>query len=134
MANRDIIVLNTTQSRAETQQGSDTVRIKGGGEILDNWTTACSFFTYNFQNKMINISDRSCIEVRDKWITVIGTGLSGTSSAILANYLGAKVFISDPSSSYSVAATSTELVYKHHIAVESGIQTNRIYDADLWII
>ena len=83
---------------------------------------------------MINISDRSCIEVRDKWITVIGTGLSGTSSAILANYLGAKVFISDPSSSYSVAATSTELVYKHHIAVESGIQTNRIYDADLWII
>ena len=34
MANRDIIVLNTTQSRAETQQTSDTVRIKGGGEIL----------------------------------------------------------------------------------------------------
>ena len=34
MANRDIIVLNTTQSRAETQQGSDTVRIKGEGEIL----------------------------------------------------------------------------------------------------
>ena len=34
MANRDIIVLNTSQSRAETQQGSDTVRIKGVGEIL----------------------------------------------------------------------------------------------------
>ena len=34
MANRDILVLNTTQSRAETQQSSDTVRIKGGGEIL----------------------------------------------------------------------------------------------------
>ena len=34
MANRDIIILNTTQSRAETQQASDTVRIKGGGEIL----------------------------------------------------------------------------------------------------
>ena len=34
MANRDIIVLNTTQSRAETQQSSDTVRIKGGSEIL----------------------------------------------------------------------------------------------------
>ena len=83
---------------------------------------------------MINISDRSCIEVRDKWITVIGSGLSGTSSAILANYLGAKVFISDPSSSHSVATTSTELVYEHHIEVESGIQTNRIYDADLWII
>ena len=34
MANRDILVLNTTQSRAETQQSSDTVRIKGDGEIL----------------------------------------------------------------------------------------------------
>ena len=35
MATRDILVLNTTASRAETQQGSDTVRIKGGdGEIL----------------------------------------------------------------------------------------------------
>ena len=34
MANRDIVVLNTTQSRAETQQGSDTVRIKGIGKVL----------------------------------------------------------------------------------------------------
>ena len=34
MAIRDILVLNTTQSRAETQQGSDTVLVKGGGEIL----------------------------------------------------------------------------------------------------
>ena len=34
MATRDILVLNTTASRAETQQGSDTVRLKGTGEIL----------------------------------------------------------------------------------------------------
>ena len=34
MATRDILVLNTTASRAETQQSSDTVMIKGGGEIL----------------------------------------------------------------------------------------------------
>ena len=82
----------------------------------------------------MNILDKSCIEVRDKRITVIGAGLSGTSTAILASYLGAKVFISDSSSSFSVANTSSELVYQHHIAVESGIQTNKIYDADLWII
>ena len=82
----------------------------------------------------MNISDKSCIEVREKRITVIGAGLSGTSTAILASYLGAKVFISDSSSSFSVANTSSELVYQHHIAVESGIQTNKIYDADLWII
>mgnify|MGYP003301554810 CR=1 FL=1 len=29
MASRDILVLNTTASRAETQQGSDTVAIRG---------------------------------------------------------------------------------------------------------
>ena len=34
MANRDILVLNTTASRAETQQTSDTVLVKGGGKIL----------------------------------------------------------------------------------------------------
>ena len=48
----------------------------------------------------MNILDKSCIEVRDKRITVIGAGLSGTSTAILASYLGAKVFISDSSSSF----------------------------------
>ena len=35
MAIRDILVLNTTASRAETQQGSDTVAIRGNsGEAL----------------------------------------------------------------------------------------------------
>ena len=35
MASRDILVLNTTASRAETQQGSDTVAIRGNsGEAL----------------------------------------------------------------------------------------------------
>ena len=29
MASRDVLVLNTTASRAETQQGSDTVAIRG---------------------------------------------------------------------------------------------------------
>ena len=35
MATRDVLVLNTTASRAETQQGSDTVVIRGNsGEAL----------------------------------------------------------------------------------------------------
>ena len=35
MAIRDVLVLNTTASRAETQQGSDTVAIRGdSGEAL----------------------------------------------------------------------------------------------------
>ena len=34
MAIRDLIVLNTTQSRLEPQQGSDTVRLKGGSDEL----------------------------------------------------------------------------------------------------
>ena len=43
---------------------------------------------------MIDISIRKNINIRDKRVSVIGLGLSGTEAAKLANYLGAIVFAS----------------------------------------
>ena len=47
---------------------------------------------------MIDISVRENINIRDKQVTVIGLGLSGIETAKLANYLGARVFVSDSGS------------------------------------
>ena len=83
---------------------------------------------------MINIQTKDAINIYDKSLTVIGMGSSGTHSAILANHLGAKVFISDPGSNDQINKNSMELMHSHHIATETGIHSDRIYDADLWII
>tara|TARA_B100001250_G_scaffold227220_1_gene194996 strand:- start:2274 stop:3632 length:1359 start_codon:yes stop_codon:yes gene_type:complete len=74
------------------------------------------------------------VDLRNKRITVIGLGLSGTSSAILANYLGAIVFVSDSGANKSIHKNALKLMSLHHIASETGSHTDRIYDAELWII
>ena len=101
---------------------------------MDNWAFAGSFFTYYFQNSMINIDNREEIDLRDKRVTVLGLGLSGTEAAKLANHLGARVFASDSSANEKVCSHSMELMHSHHIASETGIHSDKIYDADLWII
>ena len=59
MATRDILVLNTTQSRAETQQGSDTVLIKGGGEILSIENSSASpILTFQSSGSSTNLSGK----------------------------------------------------------------------------
>ena len=59
MAIRDILVLNTTQSRAETQQGSDTVLIKGGGEILSIENSSASpILTFQSSGSSTNLSGK----------------------------------------------------------------------------
>lgn len=82
---------------------------------------------------MIDISQRNNINIKDKRVTVIGLGKSGVGVSKLANYLGARVFASDPSSGPIINAHAMELM-KSHIACETGIQTDKIYDAELWII
>ena len=82
---------------------------------------------------MIDISNRDSINIRDKNVTVIGLGLSGIAASKLANYLGAHVFASDPSSEFHISDAGLDLLH-HHIASETGIQSDKIYDADLWII
>ncbi len=83
---------------------------------------------------MIDISIRKDINIRDKRVSVIGLGLSGTEAAKLANHLGAIVFASDESMNERVCAHSMELMHTHHIASETGIHSDKIYDADLWIM
>ena len=83
---------------------------------------------------MINIDNTEKIDLRDKRVTVLGLGLSGTEAAKLANHLGARVFASDSSAEEKICSHSMELMQSHHIASETGIHSDRIYDADLWII
>ena len=83
---------------------------------------------------MINIDNTEEIDLRDKRVTVLGLGLSGTEAAKLANHLGARVFASDSSAEEKVCSHSMELMHSHHIASETGIHSDKIYDADLWII
>lgn len=83
---------------------------------------------------MIDISNKEEIDIRNKRITVLGLGLSGTEAAKLANHLGARVFASDSSAEKRVCSHSMELMHSHHIASETGIHSDKIYDADLWII
>ena len=82
---------------------------------------------------MIDISNRKKINIRDKKVTVIGLGTSGTAAATLANYLGARVFGSDPSENFQVSNNALYLL-NNHIASETGLHSDKIYDADLWII
>ena len=81
---------------------------------------------------MIDITVRENINIRDKQVTVIGLGLSGIETAKLANHLGARVFASDSGSSKRVSAHAMDLMHSHHIASETGLHSEKIYDADLW--
>ncbi len=83
---------------------------------------------------MIDISVRENINIRDKQVTVIGLGLSGIETAKLANHLGARVFASDSGSSKRVSAHAMDLMHSHHIASETGLHSEKIYDADLWVL
>ena len=83
---------------------------------------------------MINIQEKENIILRDKRVTVIGLGISGLEAAKLADYHGARVFASDSSSNEMINAHAMDLLHKHHIPSETGIQSEKIYDADLWIV
>ena len=72
--------------------------------------------------------------IKDKNITVIGLGNSGLGAARLANYLGAIVFASDSSENKSINDNAFSLMENEHIPVETGKHSNKIYDADLWVV
>ena len=82
---------------------------------------------------MIKYYNKNNIEIYDKKITVIGLGISGKAAAQLANYLGAKVFASDSGDNKAVNSNAMDLM-QHHIASETGIHSDQIFDSDLWII
>ena len=83
---------------------------------------------------MIDIQKKDKIILKDKRITVIGLGISGMEAAKLANYHGARVFASDSKSSEIINTHAMDLMHTYHIASETGIQSEKIYDSDLWIL
>ena len=74
------------------------------------------------------------MEIRNKHIAVIGLGISGFNAAILANYIGAIVFVSENNSSKSIHRNAHKLLHKYHIPSETGIHSKKIFDARIWII
>ena len=83
---------------------------------------------------MIQVNKDLYKNILNKRVTVIGLGLSGKAVSVLANHLGAIVYASDSGSSEEVIANASELMHHYHIASETGVHTNKIYDSDLWII
>ena len=83
---------------------------------------------------MIDISNREKIDIRNKKVTVLGLGLSGTAAAKLANHMGAIVFGSDLSTKNDIISNSWDLMHTHHIATETGINSQKIFQSELWIV
>ena len=81
----------------------------------------------------MNIHDRANIEIRGRKIVVLGLALSGSAAAKLAARQGADVFVSDNQNTSELQGTLTDLK-KLGINGELGQHSNKIYDADLWII
>ena len=81
----------------------------------------------------MNIKDRDKIEIKGKKVVVLGLALSGVSAATLAIYKGADVFVSDQGNSKSLADSFNKLK-KIGSKGEIGKHSDKIYDADLWVI
>ena len=66
-------------------------------------------------------------------ITIIGLKKSGYAAALLGNQLGATIFVSDSNKDKEIIKNNNSLANKG-IDCEIGKHTNRIYDADYWVI
>ena len=82
---------------------------------------------------MIDINHRANINIKNKSISVIGLGLSGSAVAKLAHFVGAKVYVSDPGTSLDLNMRADEML-QMGIGVETGTHSDRIHEADLWVI
>jgi len=69
----------------------------------------------------------------NKRISIIGLGKSGQSAANLAHFLGASVFVSDPSTSESLQTVLNDF-QQRGIEGELGEHSSRIYDADVLVV
>ena len=81
----------------------------------------------------MDIHHRATIDIKGKSISVIGLGLSGSAAAKLAHYAGARVFVSDPGTSLDINMRADEMM-QMNISVETGVHSDRINEADLWIV
>ena len=81
----------------------------------------------------MNRTEKNISEMKNRSISVMGLGRSGTAIARLANYLGSKVFTSDDSSSKAVKENLKSLI-------SSGVQgeidghTDKIFNTNLMVL
>ncbi len=81
----------------------------------------------------MDISKKDSIDMNFKHVTVIGLARSGVAVVKLAQEVGAHVFFSDASDSTIVKKAFNEL-QKYGIDGEINGHTDKIYDANLWVI
>ena len=81
----------------------------------------------------MSLKDRNKISIRGKKISVIGLGKSGYAATLLAHHLGGKVFASDLGSTQEIL-DRTNLLHQKGVQCETGQHSDRIYDADLFIV
>ena len=81
----------------------------------------------------MDISNRDQINIQDAKVTVIGFGRSGMGAARLSNHLGAKTFISDSKTNEEMEFQG-KILDAESIQIELSGHSDRIFDADLWII
>ena len=81
----------------------------------------------------MNIKDQDKIEIKGKKVVVLGLALSGVSAAKLAIYKGASVFVSDQGNSQALT-NSFNILKKIGSKGELGKHSDKIYDAELWVI
>ena len=70
---------------------------------------------------------------KGKKITIIGLKKSGYAAALLGNQLGATIFVSDFSKDKEII-NNRNILIKKGIDCEIGKHTNKIYDADYWVV
>jgi len=81
----------------------------------------------------MDISNKNNININGAKITVIGLGESGEAAALLGAHLGANIFMSDGGSTPDILDRQKRLI-SQGITVEIGGHTDKIYDADLWVL
>ena len=81
----------------------------------------------------MDISNKNNININGGKITVIGLGKSGEAAALLGAHLGANIFMSDGGSTPDILDRQKRLI-SQGITVEIGGHTDKIYDADLWVL
>ena len=82
---------------------------------------------------MINITEKEKINIKEKTLSIIGIGRSGSSAAKLAHYSGARVFASDSNTSIPTNVAANKL-FDLGIGIETGIHSNRVYESDLCVV
>ena len=81
----------------------------------------------------MDISEKNKIDITNKKVVIIGLGKSGCSAAKLAHHLNAKVFVSDNNNNKQLTQ-NLQLINSLGISGELKNHSEKIYDADLWIV